>query len=152
MNYSWKCMVICKNLLIIIGGNLKPVNGALMNLSRSTGDFHWMISFYTHKIHLHVFWASYRAVNTSTCKWYFNIIMPPPWNGLICYVFMPPPTKWPEALCFRVVRPSVRTYVCPSVRPSVPFCLCWYLKNREAVLHQTWYEGISWGDDTLGGF
>ena len=77
---------------------------------------------------------------------------------------MPPPTKWPEALCFWVVRPSVRpsarpsvrpsvrTYVRPSVRPSVPFCLCRYLKNREAVLHQTWYEGISWGDDTLGGF
>ena len=39
-----------------------------------------------------------------------------------------------------------------SGRPSVPFCLCRYLKNREAVLHQTWYEGISWGDDTLGGF
>ena len=36
-------------------------------------------------------------------------------------------------------RPSVRTYV----RPSVPFCLCRYFKNRVAVLHQTWYEGIS---------
>ena len=27
--------------------------------------------------------------------------------------------KVPEALCFRVVRPSVRPYVRPSVRPSV---------------------------------
>ena len=40
----------------------------------------------------------------------------------------------------------------PSVRPSVPFCFCRYLKNREVVLHQTWYEGISWGDNTLFGF
>ena len=26
----------------------------------------------------------------------------------IVMIFMPPPTKWPEALCFRVIRPSVR--------------------------------------------
>ena len=43
-------------------------------------------------------------------------------------IFMPPPTKWLEAFCFRVVRTSVQ------------FCLCRYLKNREAVLHETWYE------------
>ena len=36
-----------------------------------------------------------------------------------------------------------------SVRPSVPFCVCRSLKNREVVLHQTWYEGISWEDNTL---
>ena len=64
------------------------------------------------------------------------------------FIFMPPPTKWPEALCFQVVRPFVRPYV----GTSVPFCLCRYLKNRVVVLHQTWYEGISWGDDTLYGF
>ena len=47
---------------------------------------------------------------------------------------MPPPTKWlePGGIVF-------------SVRTSVPFCFCQYLKNREVVLHQTWYEGISCG-------
>ena len=43
------------------------------------------------------------------------------------------------------VRPYVRMSVRLYVRTSVPFCLCRYLKNCEAVLHQTWYEGISWG-------
>ena len=47
-------------------------------------------------------------------------------------IFMPPPTKWPEALCFRVVR--------PYVRPSVPFSFSRYLKNRLMDKFQTWYE------------
>ena len=51
-------------------------------------------------------------------------------------------------LCLRQ-RSGRRHYVFGS---SVPFCLCWYLKNREAVLHRNWYEGISWGDNTLCGF
>ena len=28
------------------------------------------------------------------------------------------------------------------------FLFCRYLKNGEVVLHQTWYEGITWGDNT----
>ena len=65
---------------------------------------------------------------------------------------MLPPTKWPEELCFRVVcpyvHPSVRMYVPPSVHTYIH----WYLKNCEVVLRQTWYEGISWGDNTFFGF
>ena len=33
--------------------------------------------------------------------------------GFHTSVFMPPPRRAPEALCFRVVRPSVRPSVCP---------------------------------------
>ena len=48
-----------------------------------------------------------------------------------------------------VFRLSVHPSVVP---PSVHMHIHWYLKNCEVVLHQTWYEGISWGDDTFFGF
>ena len=38
-------------------------------------------------------------------------------------IIMPPPTNWPEALCFC-------GYVHTHSRTSVPFCFCRYLKNR----------------------
>ena len=37
-------------------------------------------------------------------------------------------------------------------RSQVISLFCRYLKNCEVVLRQTWYEGISWGDNTLIGF
>ena len=61
------------------------------------------------------------------------------WNAYITvlghnkgFIFMPPPTKWPEALCFRVVRPSVRPSVRPYVRPSVRTS-----RSRDRVISRT---------------
>ena len=51
---------------------------------------------------------------------------------------MPPPTKWPEALYFRVVHPSVHPYVCPFVRTS-------RFHSRD-ISRITWYE-CTYGND-----
>ena len=41
---------------------------------------------------------------------------------------------------FRVTGSKVK-----GQRSQIIFLFCRYLKNREVDLHQTWYEGISWG-------
>ena len=51
--------------------------------------------------------------------------------------------------CTKCIDCDTRVSVVP---PGALVLFCQYLKNREVDLHQTWYEGISWGDDTLFGF
>ena len=57
-------------------------------------------------------------------------------------IFMPPPRRAPEALCFRVVRPSVRTRI----------SLTRNLKNPLVDFHHTWPRGAPWRVDELIGF
>ena len=54
-------------------------------------------------------------------------------------VIMPPPRRAPEALCFRVVRPSVRTRI----------SLTRNLKNPLVDFHHTWPRGAPWRVDEL---
>ena len=58
-------------------------------------------------------------------------------------VFMPPTRRAPEALCFRVVRPSG----CPSVRTRIS--LTRNLKNPWVDFHHTWPRGAPWRVDEL---
>ena len=79
------------------------------------------------------------------------LIYRPICQTLLFIVFMPPPRRAPEALCFRVVRPSVRPSVHPSVRPSVRtrILLTRNLKNPLVDFHHTWPRGAPWRVDEL---
>ena len=57
----------------------------------------------------------------------------------LSFFFMPPPRRAPEALCFRVVRPSVRTRI----------SLTRNLKNPLVDFHHTWPRGAPWRVDEL---
>jgi len=73
--------------------------------------------------------------------------------SLSAFLFLclcPPPIDAVEALCFRVVRPSVLPCVRASVRPCV--LLAQRLTNQWTEFHQTLVDDVVEATDELTGF